>query len=211
MKYFKKALVESGTLWLSILDTILSMIYIVINTLILVWLSEVFISAEGPIIPIIKVISGCCVNTVLHTATTYMKYRENHCMYRSLLFIFIDKMIDADYDMFTKYSTGDLLSVITETLHKINMLPRTILSIIPKAIMFIITAAAMIIIDKKSSIPIFIIYGVAGFTLYRATKRWSKLDAEVDNLRRAKVKLIDEVVLGFAEIRSFDGVAKKAV
>lgn len=62
-------------------------------------------------------------------------------------------------------------------------------------------------IDLFITIPIVMSYSIVSVILYKIVKKWVMYDTEFDNARRARDKQIDELVNGFAEMKTFHKAA----
>ena len=204
MKYLRKALNKSGVAPLYVIEAILWVISLSINAAILVWISEIFANVHAILMPLAKIIVGCIVTIVINSIIDWVQFHCMHKLYGELLFMYMDKISVADYDMFTKYSPGHLISTLS-SLKQITRIPRDTMTVITAALRFIITTIAMILVSDRVIAPIIVVFSITGVITYNIIKTWNRLDKRVDNLRREKVKMTEEMISGFAELRSFDG------
>lgn len=58
--------------------------------------------------------------------------------------------------------------------------------------------------QKRDVASIVIIYGTGAIVIYKLIKIWIKIDNKVDDIKRERNKEIDEIINGFAEVRSFE-------
>lgn len=207
MKYVKEAILKSGALRLTIIDVIISAISMVINARILVWLSDAIENYYDPIVPLWKLIGGIVVMIIFTMITSWTRAMGTHYMFTYLNNMLAEKLLNADYEMFTKFSPGNLVTT-SESLWSISGILRTGLSMTKNFLQFIVTVVAIMVIKKEMLLPIIIIYGTGAVVIYKLIKIWIKIDNQVDDIKRKRNKEIDEIINGFAEVRSFENAAK---
>lgn len=207
MKYVKEAILKSGALRLTIIDVIISAISMVINARILVWLSDAIENYYDPINPLWKLIGGIVAMIGLTIITSWTRAMGTHYMFTYLNNMLSEKLLNADYEMFTKFSPGNLVTT-SGSLWNISGILRTGLSMVKNLLQFIVTVVAIMAIKKEMLLPIVIIYGTGAIVIYKLIKIWIKIDNKVDDIKRERNKEIDEIINGFAEVRSFENAGK---
>lgn len=202
MKYIKEAIFKSGALSLTVIDVIMSAVSMVINARILIWLSDAIENYYDPISPLWKLIGGIVAMLVLTIITSWTRAMGTHYMFTYLNNMLAEKILNADYEMFTRFSPGNLITT-SGSLWNISGVLRTGLSIIKNLLQFIITVVAIMAIKKEMLLPIIIVYSIGAIVVYKLFKIWIKIDTDVDDVKRERNKEIDEIINGFAEVRSF--------
>lgn len=139
--------------------------------------------------------------------TSWTRAMGTHYMFTYLNNMLAEKLLNADYEMFTKFSPGNLVTT-SESLWSISGILRTGLSMTKNFLQFIVTVVAIMVIKKEMLLPIIIIYGTGAVVIYKLIKIWIKIDNQVDDIKRKRNKEIDEIINGFAEVRSFENAAK---
>ena len=113
MKYLMQAIKETKTMRRLILDLIITGIYLFINAKILIYVNNAVNSPNDSFYWVTLIIVGCIVCTIISVISTWISGNVSNILVCSLNNILIDKYSKADYEMFTKYSPGELLSVHT--------------------------------------------------------------------------------------------------
>lgn len=116
----------------------------------------------------------------------------------------LDKLIHADYKMYTKYSPGFLHSVIT-TQHKFIKIVPVIINTISAGITIIINLTLITLINPYIAIPTIITYTLLGIAIFYTNKKWEELDTKVDEIRRGEGGRdieVDQIINGYAEVRA---------
>lgn len=116
---------------------------------------------------------------------------------------FINKILDSDVSLFTKYSESNvflaygvisnIISVMVESTRIVINLSR-----------LIITFVTMYTIIKLKILPIFIIYLIGFIMLKIIFKRMSDIDNKIYDIDKERSQLIENSINGFNEIRSFN-------
>lgn len=207
MKYIKEAILKSGALTLTIIDVIISVISMTINARILIWLSEAIENYYDPISPLWKLIGGIVAMLVLTVVTSWTRAMGTHYLFTYLNNMLAEKLLNADYEMFTRFSPGNLITT-SGSLWNISGILRTGLSMIKNLMQFVITVIAIMAIKREMLLPIIIVYGIGAIVAYKLFKVWIKIDTDIDNVKRERNKEIDEIINGFAEVRSFENAGE---
>jgi ABC-type multidrug transport system fused ATPase/permease subunit len=211
MKYIKEAAIKSKAAYTIIINVLISIVYLAMNTKVLSWISEAVSSYQNHEVAwryINFVIAGCVFNLVISIVRPWFTNIGKHRIYTYLNNKFADKVLSADCELFTKFSPGEIIST-SGTLWDISTLLQVVIAIIRNGASFLITLIAIWMIDYRVAIPVVGIYVVGFCVLNAAVKRWNKLDNERDNLKRKRNRELDEVINGFAEVRSFSHAANK--
>ena len=207
MKYIKKAVIETKALWMMITNILLSTISITINAKILMWISEAIANYESPMYWLTLIATGCVANTLLDIITTWTRTMSTHFTYTHLSNALCSKVTRSDYEMFTRYSPGEITTV-HGNLWQLSQLMMAVLEAIKDFIQFMVTAIMILSIEIKLLVPIVVIYGIGGIALRKVIKKWGQLDDEMDAMKHQRNQEMDEIINGFAEVRSFPGLRK---
>lgn len=193
-----------GTRRQILLALVASTITALISARITIWISNIVsnVSNMPVVIQYLKIlIIGSILNTVLQYISSLVIRRTRDDVYTELSNRLTDKILEADYKTFTKYSSGQIQTVVS-SLSYISRGGKLVLDIITSAINFIAITASIMLIDIKLIIPIVIIYGI-GVIIYRAIwKRAIALDREADDLADQRNCEGYKIIAGFAEIRT---------
>lgn len=202
MKYLKEATLKTKAIYTIGMFVILASVYLAVNAKILLWISEAVTNWSHPMKYVNLIILGCIVNTVIAMIIPYFSSIGNHRIFTYLNDRFSEKILYGDYEMFTRWSPGEIIS-ISESLWSITRYVTTSISIIRSVINFCITMIAIGMIDWKIVPPALVIYTIGGFLFHLQVKKWNELDERVDEIKKKRNREIDEVINGFTEVRSF--------
>lgn len=202
MKYLKEAAFKTKSVYIIAVSVVISIVCTTINTEILIWISNAVTNYKDPMHWVNLVIIGCVSIIVLAIVRPWFNNIGNHKVYTYLYNRLTDKLVCADYDLYTKFSPGEIITT-AESLWNITRLVILSLNMIRNLITFIITMIAIGLIAPKVIVPIGIVYIIAAIVLYIATKKWNEADEELDSNKRKRNRELDEIINGFAEVRSF--------
>lgn len=209
MKTFLEALQKARigkNIFVAVVITIMNA---VANALILVYLADIFNEPAKATENIIKVFAWCMVTFVCPVIGGVNEFHITQRTYISLLRMYTYKIITADYALFTKYSSGHVISVGTSSLKEVCRLPRDMIELFINVARLVITAITMIVLCP--SIGVYVV-GICTILLLVSavfTKKWWKLDTDMDNIKHIRTSKIEQSVSGFAEIRSFYGAESR--
>jgi len=201
MRYLRKATIESGGIWYSIISTILAAVSIYINAEILTWIT---LAMQGTNVDknVNLVIVGCALQVIISYLCKVTDVAGHSRVFTKLTDDFIDKITNADYDMFTKFSAGTLLTT-TESIWSMTSFFRTILDIINNSIRIIVTLIMIWKINKIVTFPILIGYIIAGIIFSIILRKRKVISKKFNDIRYKRNVMVDEMINGFAESRSF--------
>ena len=205
MKYLMQAIKETKTMRRLILDLIITGISLFIDAKILIYVNNAVNNPDDSFYWVTLIIVGSIVCAIISVISAWISGNMSKILICSLSNILIDKYSKADYEMFTKYSPGELLSVHTG-MFKFAKIPNLAMRAFVQLFRILVTIYMIGTIDMFITIPIVISCSIGGAVLYKINKKWIKLDTAFDNARRARDKQIDELVNGFAEMRTFNKV-----
>ena len=115
---------------------------------------------------------------------------------------FVEKIINADYTFYTKFSSGELISVCN-SIHGLSKTVKMEIFMIDQVCSILINIAAIGLISPIAIIPIVILYGIASLVVYRLVKKNNILNSQLDKNGRERIKYTDDSICGFAEIKTF--------
>lgn len=127
---------------------------------------------------------------------------SKHNLFTTLNNKYADKVIDADYEMFTKFSCSRIITA-SEQIWKISSTGGVITDIILNVVTVVVMLVEIWRLAPSMTIPVITIYGIGLILMKIMFKFYYKLDNESDEIKRKRNQEIDEVINGFAEVRSF--------
>lgn len=208
MKYIKEAAIKTGAIYTIFTSAVLSIIYLTVNAKILIWISNAVTEYEHPVYWINLVILGCVFNTALMLIKPYFDSIGNHRIYTYLCNEMANKVVDADYEMFTKWSPGEVITA-TNDLWKITRCVIMTIEVLQNVISFTVTLATIASLEWKIAVGIIPVYCVGAIILNKIVKKWGEVDNEVDSIKSKRNNELDEIINGFTEVRSFQDASNK--
>lgn len=207
MKQIMKEYISvKGSLKTILIIMLMFSVYFVINARIMIWIAEVINGAEVGNTNKINLylgllIAGCIVNTVLDFFISRLMKMNMSVVFTEFCNRFSEKVLYADYDVFTKYSSGKLNTVFAGILN-ISRAGKLVLNTFRSAVNILVLLISICIINTKLIAPIIVIYIIGAIVI---KKIWNKISDIEKGIADTKVKRGDEIhkiIDGFAEIRS---------
>lgn len=199
MKYIMESLRRSKAGLYLLMYLITLVVILTLNTLELQVITNAievggmfWINSYIALVVISMLFSGLCEYFSLFRITVY------NYLYMKLM----DKVLRADYILFEKYSPGSVIKVISDISRIVNMIMIDI-GLIRNLIDIIIILVFIGLININVIAPILIAMFIMGIVGFKISKLWIKYDEEDDNIKGREHDEEDEIVNGFAEVRSF--------
>lgn len=197
MKYVFEAIMKTKAKYYITLKMIFSIISIWLNAKILLWFS----AAVGNNDYFIYVVLGCVINTIIISCL------EKTGIYKHILFTYLnikysEKIINADTEMFSKYSPG-LIQSVGGNIYKYCSAVNIGINMVYNMITVIINMIAVIKISRIMAMPISIAAIFICISIFFIIKKWNKYDSEAEVLKQVRNIELDEITNGFIEARSF--------
>ena len=143
---------------------------------------------------------------ILSDGLTSYFYRYRNAMHNYLHLKLITKVINADYKMFVKYSPGTILKTDMDISH-ISSAIGIVIDVVRNILTIIITIIFIASINVTVIIPVMLILMVVALISYGFTKKMSIVSERIDTIKCKENNLTDEIINGFAEIRTYPKVA----
>lgn len=205
MKYIFKAMKKSGSLWLGMMEIILTIGYLIINAKILVWISSAINS--GDMHDVNLVIMGCIINVMLETCMDACgMYR--HITFKELQNMLSDKLLRADISLFSKFSPGTVNHIVGRIWQMTSLLTMA-LSMIRSGAEIVINIIAILLLNRQCALPVIIAFALGSACVLRLSKSLKKIDEEIDDIKTRRSSELDEIINGFTEVRSFSGAIER--
>ena len=205
MKYIFKAMKKSGALWLTMMEVILTIGYLMVNAKILVWISSAIDSGDMHWVNL--VVTGCVLNTVLEVCMDACgMYR--HLTFKELQNMLSDKLLRADIALFSRFSPGTVNHVVGRIWQMTSLLTMT-LSMVRSGAEIVINIIAILLLNRQCALPVIIAFIIGSICVLRLSKLFGKIDEEIDNIKARRSSELDEIINGFTEVRSFSGAIER--
>lgn len=127
---------------------------------------------------------------------------SKHNLFTTLNNKYADKVLDADCEMFTKFSCSRIITA-SEQIWKISSTGGVVTDIILNVVTVVVMLVEIWRLAPTMIVPVIIIYGIGLIIMKVMFGFYYKLDNESDEIKRKRNQEIDEVINGFAEVRSF--------
>lgn len=128
-----------------------------------------------------------------------------HHLFGSINDRYADKVLDADVEMFTKFSCAHI-STVAEHIFHIAGIPMDLVKIMNHTVYLVMTLVTMYQIGGTLIIPIMVVYLIGAWLLKYLHKKYTEIDTECDNIKKARNQEMENAINGFAEIRTFNRV-----
>lgn len=188
------------------LVTVVIVLYSLLNVRVTQLLAEIVSAVEAQDSKatqmLYMLIGICVVQVVFDYIITLLQRRGMHGTFVILYGKYAEKLLKADYKVFTKYSEGQLNGMIMGSLQNIAAFGRNVSAIVKAVVSAIATIGAIGLVEPKLLLPIIAIYFVAFIITH---KIWNMIGAIEDQLTKKKLARsveMQKIISGFAEIRS---------
>ena len=128
--------------------------------------------------------------------------------YRAMHDNFTDQVIDADYEMFTHFSVSTV-TTIAEFMSNVTNIGKSGIRMVVNVISIMITIGSMYLLAGSLIIPIIVIYLICALAAEKVYKVYGKKDKVIKNLRKARNQKMENLINGFAELRSFSMASRE--
>lgn len=115
---------------------------------------------------------------------------------------YADKILDADYDMFTEISCSKVISA-NEQIWNIASIGPMIINMLMQVVSICIVFVYMYRISPALIPPVIILYVIGGVIIKFVFNMYAHIDTESDAIVRDRNEELSECVNGFIEVRSF--------
>lgn len=116
---------------------------------------------------------------------------------------FNEKVLGAKYQMFTEISCATIQTT-AEGIHGLSIVGQRCCSAVVKVIRIVVNLGAIYLIGGKIVFPIIVAYALFTICLRKLFSKYDDLCAQINKVRKARNQQIDEIIHGFAEVRSMN-------
>ena len=185
-----------------ILWLVISIISVILNNSMVLLVSNVFSDIENWEHHVNNIIVASLATIICSMIIGYTKVSATTHCYTELVNQYVDKIIDADYNMFTKFSVSRI-AIIQEFIQTIARLGISFGSFIIRMFSISLTLYTMYLIGGLMIIPIILIYGIGIVVFKKIFKMYMHIDDNFQKIRKSRNQEIENIINGFAEVRSF--------
>lgn len=151
---------------------------------------------------LITVAVFCMIRAGASMAQEWFEHDASYNCFESIHNRLTDKLLDSDYDMFTRFSVARVITLSQFSGDATTIGKRTAVSIVHVS-RVIITLTSMYVIAGKIVIPIVGVHLLCILICNVMYKRYNKLDAERVAIMNERNQEFENVINGFAEVRAF--------
>lgn len=189
--------------WMLFILSIINILQIIINNRIIIFISNVFENHNDYQKHIVIIIAALIFDTILSIADGYLHTTTRAHIFTYLMDRYNDKILDADYNLFTKYSVANI-SLAQEFINKIAGLGIRTMRLCIQFISVGVTLYTIYTISKSLLIPIVIIYIIGFLVFKRIYKLYIGFDKEWSTIKRVRNQEVENIINGFTEVRSYN-------
>jgi len=200
----KDYLKNKGIKALLIILIALSFVESYFNTNITLWLTSIFDAVNNKqdfTDTAIMLAIGLVVNNVIGFVIRILNKNAYDLSYTKFVGKLAKKLSDCDYDIFSKYDSGFINSLMSGC-SRISKLGDIIISIMSNMIYFIML---VIVISKKNTTIVIVIvpvYIIGAFIIKRLWKKSDVIQSEIENFVIKRSSEMNNILNGFEEVRS---------
>lgn len=187
---------------LMVIMFIAKIIYMTINAKILIILADIIADYENLSEHIWFIVIILMIQCVLCVIITWTNKTSHDHLYTKLTSQYSEKILNADYKMFVKYSQA-YIQTSSEEIARICNLGRFIVTGILNLINCGIIIYHIYSLSSEAVIPIIVVYAFLCIPITWLYNVYTKIDKNVDKERHSRNQEIEECINGFAEVRSF--------
>lgn len=177
--------------------------YIYIDTKMLIWISDCVSDYANWKFYIATIIVAVIIQTICSYAISYCSKMYMNKSFKYLNDLYAEKILDADYKMFVKYSTSKILTV-NEATWNIASTVSLVARMGIYGVKIVAPIVAIISINYKFAIPVVIIYSAAIPIIRYTFNKYDSIVGRIKKIKLSRNKELDQVINGFAEVRSFN-------
>lgn len=185
-----------------LIGAVVQFIYIIINARIVMMITDVIDHYDSYTPYLVKLIGACVIQIILMSILSLMRGWSRHEIFTTLNDMYEDKILDADYEMFTKLSCSRIITA-SEQIWKISAVGQQGVQFVLSFVNIITLLISIYLIVPGIAIPIILVYGIGFALIIRTYKLMSVKDEEADETKRKRNQEMDETINGFAEVRGF--------
>lgn len=184
---------------------VLTMIYITLNARVVVYIANAFEDPQNINAHLIFIGSVCVFQTIISMIRQYLITLVDKHLYTVLNNHYVDKILDSDYEMFTKYSVA-YINTAQEFMQKITRIGINTIQMVSNLITIVVVIYSMYLIESTIVIPVFVIYAIGMLVFKYIYKLYIDIDKKFSESKRKRNQEIEDIINGFAEVRSFNTI-----
>lgn len=145
----------------------------------------------------------CLINSIFSVIISVSRHLAMTINFTDIINRYVDKIIDSDYNMFTKFSCAHITTVLGY-IRRISQIGGILVDFCLEIINVIITLLSIYIIGGSIVLPIIIVYTIGIITMKFLYKKYNILDQALNKVTKNQNQEIENIINGFTEVRSFN-------
>jgi ABC-type multidrug transport system fused ATPase/permease subunit len=116
---------------------------------------------------------------------------------------FVDKVLDADYKLFTEFSVARI-TTISDFMNRVTSVGVSLVQMISQACTIVVSLGSMYLLAGNMIIPVVGMYIIGVILMRYLYKVYDKQARKFEKVRRARNQELENVINGFQEVRTFN-------
>lgn len=180
----------------------LSVSYTCLNAYVTILLGSAVATPDRLVQNLIWIGVVCLVQIGIEAGKSYLRPMSIHQCFSSAWNRFSDKIIDADVDLFTRYSCAHI-HTLTEFIWKLSWGGQNLARAIVDATSVVSLLISIYAVGKSLIIPVAIIYAVGAIIARKLFTFYETIDKEANSIKKKRSQEHEDIINGFMEVRSF--------
>lgn len=181
----------------------ISIVYTILNARVVILISNTISDLSQWQYHLRILILVCIVNTILSMFKAYLRPMSIHHCFTTLNNLYADKVLNADADMFTKYSCA-YVNTMSEYILKITNCGISWAMFLLDIVSLVVTLISIYIVGGWMVLPVIIIHGIGAIIAKKLFHEYEKIDKVANDIIRKRNQELENIVNGFMEVRSFN-------
>lgn len=182
---------------------VVSVIYVTLNSVLVILISNTFSDPVYWYKHLMILILVCMTNAVLSMIRGWLRPRSIHHCFVHLNNLYCDKILDADPDMFTKYSCA-YVNTMAEFIAKISSAGLEFMRFLLNIVNLTVIIFSIIMVGGAMAIPVIIIHAIGAVVAKILFHEYEKIDKDVQEIKKVRNQEVENIIYGFMEVRSFN-------
>lgn len=182
---------------------LLSVVYTIFNARVVILISNVVTNLDNWAYHLYILLAVCVIQTVISMIRGVTRPLAVHHVFSTLNTNYSDKMLDADVEMFTKYSCAHI-NTIAHFINNISNAGTMLMNFILNLVNIVVVLVSIYLVGGSMVIPVIGIYLLGACFAKKLFKKFDELDQMADKIKKKRNQELENIVNGFMEVRSFN-------
>lgn len=199
VKYWRKS---RTAMVMTIVSILISLPTIVITNYTVRWISNIIDDQANMWYWVALVLGGYIYNIISAFAIQYLGRVNIYLLYNKLLEEYMEKVLNSEYNMYTKLSTSHIVTV-QEQISTITSSIKLVSAVVSNILTVITLFINLYTINKKIIVPVVIIYSISLLFIKYEYRVCAILDQQQAAAKRIRNQEVHDCINGFSEVRAF--------